>query len=159
MFVRIFVAFDNVNIKHSVLRDIKCAIQHLLKTNKLFVPVIYGFLQWRQMKRVCDQKRIKRRERRKRAVRQSTAADGFTVIIEPLDKWTFLLVPKGVCASQQWNFASVICAQASSVKASYRKAHGLRTPNEGINQRNLKFWADVADKICFGRTYKFGIVI
>ena len=30
--------------------------------------------------------------------------------------------------------------------------HGLRTPNEGINQRNLKFWADVADKICFGRT-------
>ena len=31
-------------------------------------------------------------------------------------------------------------------------AHGLRTPNEGINQRNLKIWADVADKICFGRT-------
>jgi hypothetical protein len=25
--------------------------------------------------------------------------------------------------------------------------HGLRTPNEGINQRNLKNWADVADKI------------
>ena len=30
--------------------------------------------------------------------------------------------------------------------------HGLRTPNEGINQRNLKNWAVVADKICFGRT-------
>ena len=30
--------------------------------------------------------------------------------------------------------------------------HGLRTPNEGINQRTLIFWADVADKICFGRT-------
>ena len=30
--------------------------------------------------------------------------------------------------------------------------HGLRTPDEGINQRNLKIWADVADKICFGRT-------
>ena len=29
---------------------------------------------------------------------------------------------------------------------------GLRTPGEGINQRNLKIWADVADKICFGRT-------
>ena len=29
--------------------------------------------------------------------------------------------------------------------------HGLRTPNEGINQRNLKIWADVADKICFSR--------
>ena len=31
-------------------------------------------------------------------------------------------------------------------------SHGLRTPNEGINQRNLKIWTDVADKICFGRT-------
>ena len=30
--------------------------------------------------------------------------------------------------------------------------HGLRTLNEGINQRYLKIWADVADKICFGRT-------
>ena len=30
--------------------------------------------------------------------------------------------------------------------------HGLRTPNEGINQRYLKNWTDVADKICFGRT-------
>ena len=32
--------------------------------------------------------------------------------------------------------------------------HGLRTPSEGKNQRNLKIWADVADKICFGRTFK-----
>ena len=30
--------------------------------------------------------------------------------------------------------------------------HGLWTPNEGINQRYLKNWADVADEICFGRT-------
>ena len=30
--------------------------------------------------------------------------------------------------------------------------HGLRTPSEGINERYLKNWADVADKICFGRT-------
>ena len=36
--------------------------------------------------------------------------------------------------------------------------HGLRTPNEGINQRYLKNWADVADKICFSRTYKFSAV-
>ena len=35
--------------------------------------------------------------------------------------------------------------------------HGLRTPNEGMNQRNLKIWANVADKMCFGRNYKFGI--
>ena len=26
--------------------------------------------------------------------------------------------------------------------------HGLRTPNEGINQRNLKIWANVANKLC-----------
>jgi hypothetical protein len=31
-------------------------------------------------------------------------------------------------------------------------SHGLRTPNEGINQRYLKNLTDVADKICFGRT-------
>ena len=30
--------------------------------------------------------------------------------------------------------------------------HGLRTHNEGINKKNLKIWADVADKICFGLT-------
>ena len=30
--------------------------------------------------------------------------------------------------------------------------HGLRTANEGMNHRNLKFWADLADEICFGRT-------
>ena len=32
--------------------------------------------------------------------------------------------------------------------------HGLRTPNEGINQSYLKNLADVADKICFGGTLK-----
>jgi hypothetical protein len=37
--------------------------------------------------------------------------------------------------------------------------HGLRTPNEGINQGYLKNWADVADKICFGHIYQFGIGI
>ena len=30
--------------------------------------------------------------------------------------------------------------------------HGLWTPNEGINQRYLKNWADMADKIYFGYT-------
>ena len=39
-----------------------------------------------------------------------------------------------------------------SRKIFYRLIHGLWTPNEGINQRYLKNWADVADKICFGRT-------
>jgi hypothetical protein len=32
-------------------------------------------------------------------------------------------------------------------------SHGLRIPNEGINQRYLKNWADVVDKICFGLGY------
>ena len=36
----------------------------------------------------------------------------------------------------------------------YDCAHGLRTPNKGINQIYLKNWADVADKICFGRYLK-----
>ena len=36
-------------------------------------------------------------------------------------------------------------------------AHGLRTPKESINQRNLKNRANVADKICFGQTLKLGI--
>ena len=35
----------------------------------------------------------------------------------------------------------------------------LWTLNEGINQRYLRNWADVADRICFGCTYKFGIGI
>ena len=35
---------------------------------------------------------------------------------------------------------------------SFAKRNRLRTPNEGINQRYLKNLADVADKICFGRT-------
>ena len=30
--------------------------------------------------------------------------------------------------------------------------HGVRTPNDGINQRYLKEWANVVDKICFGCT-------
>ena len=30
--------------------------------------------------------------------------------------------------------------------------HELLTPNEGIIQRYLKNWVDVADRICFGRT-------
>ena len=34
--------------------------------------------------------------------------------------------------------------------------HGLRTPNEGVNQRNLKFFAYVADKICFGQPKNLG---
>ena len=34
----------------------------------------------------------------------------------------------------------------------FAKFDGLWTPNEGINQRKLKIWANVANKICFGHT-------
>ena len=37
--------------------------------------------------------------------------------------------------------------------------NGLWTPNEGIHQRYLKNWPNVADKICFGLTIKFKIGI
>ena len=37
-------------------------------------------------------------------------------------------------------------------RKSHPFTHRLLTSNEGINQRNLKIWADVADKICFSRT-------
>ena len=43
------------------------------------------------------------------------------------------------------------CVNYQSVLINY-KDHGLRTPNEGINQKYLKNLADVADKTCFGRT-------
>ena len=33
------------------------------------------------------------------------------------------------------------------------------TPNEGIDQRYLNNYDNVADKICFGRAYDFGIGI
>ena len=42
------------------------------------------------------------------------------------------------------------------VHTSNGLGHGLRTTNEGINQRNLKIWADVTDNISFGRTWIFG---
>ena len=58
-----------------------------------------------------------------------------------------------------WDRVKVSENLGATAVAPVAPAHGLRTPNEGINQRNLKFLADVADKICFGRTYKFGIGI
>ena len=47
---------------------------------------------------------------------------------------------------------SLLYETESSIFMINSKYHGLRTPNERINQRYLKNWADVADKICFGRT-------
>ena len=47
-----------------------------------------------------------------------------------------------------------VCKQRKkSCVMFYRfRDHGLRTPDEGINQKNLKFWVDVADEMCFGST-------
>ena len=46
----------------------------------------------------------------------------------------------------------MVCDSQSIMGDDDGSNHGLRTPNEGINQRNLKIWADVADKICSGHT-------
>ena len=44
----------------------------------------------------------------------------------------------------------VLSRVEKNMKIISKCTHGLRIPNEGINQRNLKIWADVADKICLG---------
>ena len=49
-------------------------------------------------------------------------------------------------------------AQTLTPTMLYNLDQGLRTLNEGINQRYLKNWADVTEKICFGCTLKFDIV-
>ena len=38
-----------------------------------------------------------------------------------------------------------------------RQGHGLRTPNEGKNQRSLKIWADVADKYALAVPKNLGL--
>jgi hypothetical protein len=54
--------------------------------------------------------------------------------------------------TNQSSFQSTLCREAKLFSFQKPCPHGLRTPNEGINQRYLKNWAEVADKICFGRT-------
>ena len=54
------------------------------------------------------------------------------------------------------SFKASFFLSLSVVESIHVPNHGLSTPNEGINQRNLKSWADVAAKICFGRIEKFG---
>ena len=36
-------------------------------------------------------------------------------------------------------------------------SQGLRTLNEGKNQKNLKIWADVADKLCLAVPKNLGV--
>ena len=62
-----------------------------------------------------------------------------------------LCIPKKLCMMISSTFADPELYKAVS------HIHGLRTPNESINQRNLKIMADVADKICFGRTKILGV--
>ena len=54
------------------------------------------------------------------------------------------------CQRKLLNFEFRIIGTLS--KIGHHFSHGLRTINEGINQRKLKIWADAADKMCFGRT-------
>ena len=53
---------------------------------------------------------------------------------------------------RHWKQCSNLSAVLTNSLSMYRVVHGLRTSNEGINQRNLKIRANVADKICFGCT-------
>ena len=69
-----------------------------------------------------------------------------TVKVKSIDVWISSSI-------QLVNFSEKHKSEVIKITLSfYRQGHGLRTPNEGINQRYLKNWADVADKICLGRT-------
>ena len=48
---------------------------------------------------------------------------------------------------QQFSFALKTSTCLFVQPAKHALYHGLQTPNEDLNQRNLKIWADVADKI------------
>ena len=56
----------------------------------------------------------------------------------------------------KWRSSYLLLCHFCNVRVS-TCSHGLRTPNEGKNKKNMKFRANVAEKICFGSTYKFGI--
>ena len=75
----------------------------------------------------------------------------YFVLLMPAHLFTgifqFLHIP---FSSHSWIAIFLLCA--TQTQCWNACCHGLRTPNEGINQRHLKNWADVADKICFGRT-------
>ena len=61
----------------------------------------------------------------------------------------------GLC----WPFRRPLVKQTDAVlkhALSTHTYHGLRTSNGVMNQRDLKIWVNVADKICFGCTKKFG---
>ena len=76
-------------------------------------------------------------------------------IVVLVDIYLYLLLTKYLGSLKDaWGFTK-ICFDFYMLIVNHGAVylnHGPRTPNEGINQRNLKFWADVADKICFGRT-------
>ena len=67
----------------------------------------------------------------------------------------YLLLTVKNTEDRQWcGFSAPVAAAAGAVfwnlqPLLLRKPRTIRTPNEGINQRYLKNWADVADKICF----------
>ena len=60
------------------------------------------------------------------------------------------------CFGENLNFGvayiSIFILKLVHILCLHTFKHGLRRPNEGINQRYLKKWADVADKICCRHT-------
>ena len=60
--------------------------------------------------------------------------------------------PKQMIFLNQLHFSFRIKSSNVNLCKCHDSIHGLQSPNEGINQRYLKNWADVADKIFFGST-------
>ena len=76
-------------------------------------------------------------------IRQSTG------LLVRWDKW---LVDQASDVPSIIFFSWFLAKFFAKMVSMYLFIHGLRTPNEGINQRYLKNWADVADKICCRHT-------
>ena len=71
---------------------------------------------------------------------------------EILSLWFGIYIPGKLCVYVYDFFCPQNQRDVKTLIFLHSISHGLRTPNEGMNQRYLKIWADLADKICFGHT-------
>ena len=67
------------------------------------------------------------------------------IVVKSLITLIFLSVWVGILTK----FSCGTISNFFKIQNSHYSTHRLRTPKEGINQRYLKNWANVADKICF----------
>ena len=85
--------------------------------------------------------------------RRDAAASASMMIMEAvLENWAWNRRTTIVCVCAHLFALLHDLSNVSFYNLSHAFTHGLRTPNEGINQRYLKHWVDVGDKICFGHT-------